>query len=69
MITDCVITCPHCGHAAADQMPPAPCRIDYVCPGCSKRVEPPAGECCVYCAYGSVICPFRQQMRHCCQGD
>ena len=52
-----VITCPHCGTARSEQMPADACVIAYDCTGCSARLRPRAGDCCVFCSFGSVPCP------------
>ena len=32
----------------------------YRCKGCDACLEPKAGDCCVYCSYGTVPCPSVQ---------
>jgi len=59
------ITCPKCGHQAAEEMPTNACQFFYDCKGCGERLRPNAGDCCVFCSYGSVPCP-PVQMRGCC---
>ncbi|CAA6603453.1 conserved hypothetical protein [Rhodospirillaceae bacterium LM-1] len=40
------------------------------CPACGARLKPKAGDCCVYCSYGSVPCPPIQKAgRSCCSGE
>jgi hypothetical protein len=56
-----IITCPHCGHAQAEAMPTAACQFFYDCKGCGVLLRPKAGDCCVFCSYGSVPCPPRQE--------
>ena len=51
------ITCPVCGHSAAETMPTDACRIVYECAGCGALLRPKAGDCCVFCSYGTVPCP------------
>lgn len=60
------ITCPECGHAQTDTMPTNACQWFYDCAGCGKVLEPRAGDCCVYCSYGTVQCPPMQQDWSCC---
>jgi hypothetical protein len=55
------ITCPACGFAAVETMPTDACQILYVCGSCGHRLKPKAGDCCVFCTYGSVPCPPIQQ--------
>jgi len=54
------ITCPHCGHAKAETMPVDACLFFYECIGCGVRLKPKAGDCCVFCSYGSKACPPKQ---------
>jgi hypothetical protein len=56
MILVSVITCPHCGAAAAETMLPDACRFLYDCAGYGRRLRPKPGDCCVFCSYGSVPC-------------
>ena len=51
------LTCPHCGHTERMTMSEDSCRVLYVCPGCDTRLQPKAGDCCVFCSYGDVPCP------------
>ena len=54
------ITCPKCRHRAVEQMRSDACQFFYVCKGCGERLKPLAGDCCVFCSYGSVRCPPKQ---------
>jgi hypothetical protein len=55
-----VLTCPHCGKRSVERMPVDACLHFYDCPGCGKRLAPKAGDCCVFCSYGSTPCPPMQ---------
>ncbi len=75
MILESIITCPHCATAKAEIMPTDACRFFYECTGCGMRLRPKAGDCCVFCSYGSVRCPPMQAERagdataaSCCRG-
>ena len=57
MILESIITCPHCGTATPEAMPEDACRVFYPCAGCGTMLRPKAGDCCVFCSYGSVPCP------------
>jgi hypothetical protein len=57
MTLDSVITCPHCGHQAAETMPTDACQFLYICASCDARLKPKTGDCCVFCSYGSAPCP------------
>ncbi|MGO4551237.1 GDCCVxC domain-containing (seleno)protein [Lysobacter sp. 2RAF19] len=61
------ITCPHCGHSQMETMPTDACQWFYDCTDCGRVLEPKAGDCCVYCSYGTVKCPPIQQERPCCK--
>ncbi len=56
-----VLTCPECGHAATETMPTDACIFFYDCLQCNALLRPKAGDCCVFCSYGSVQCPPIQQ--------
>lgn len=57
LILESIVTCPHCGTARTVAMPTDACQIFYECPGCGAILRPRAGDCCVFCSYGSVPCP------------
>jgi hypothetical protein len=57
------ITCPECGHAATETMPTDACQFFYDCTGCGVVLRPKAGDCCVFCSYGTVACPPIQEAR------
>jgi hypothetical protein len=61
VITESILTCPHCGFTRREQMPRVSCRLSYVCPGCGVELWAGLGDCCVFCTYGSVPCPAVQQ--------
>lgn len=51
------ITCPECGLRRKESMPVDACQFFYECTGCGAVLRPKAGDCCVFCSYGSVKCP------------
>lgn len=57
----CVLTCPECNHQHVEQMPTDACTYFYECTHCHAMLKPKAGDCCVFCSYGSVQCPPKQQ--------
>jgi hypothetical protein len=61
-----IITCPHCGAQATEAMPENACRYLYECASCHANLKPKAGDCCVFCSYGSVACPPIQIGTGCC---
>jgi len=48
-------------------MPTNACQFFYDCAGCGELLRPKAGDCCVFCSYGSVPCPPIQQQKPCCE--
>jgi hypothetical protein len=66
VVTDSVITCPHCGHAKREGMPVDSCLFFYECEQCKALLRPRLGDCCVFCSYGTVPCPPVQRQS---QGD
>ncbi|TAN03611.1 MAG: hypothetical protein EPN36_12040 [Rhodanobacteraceae bacterium] len=65
MVLESVLTCPHCGFAHAATMPVDACLFFHECPHCGALLRPKAGDCCVFCSYGSVPCPPVQQRGVC----
>ena len=57
------LTCPKCGHQAVEAMPTDACQFFYECKGCGAFLKPLAGDCCVFCSFGSVPCPPVQEAR------
>lgn len=53
----CELTCPNCGARHTEAMPGDACIYFYECRGCGAVLRPKAGDCCVFCSYGSVPCP------------
>ena len=66
LVLHSVITCPVCNHTSKETMPVNACRYFYECPSCKTRLQPKEGDCCVFCSYGSVVCPPMQQGNDCC---
>ena len=59
------LTCPQCSFVATEFMPTDACLYFYECTNCHVLLRPKAGDCCVFCSYGSVKCPIIQA-RGCC---
>ena len=57
VILESTITCPSCGTVKAEIMPTDACQFFYDCTGCGELLKPKAGDCFVFCSYGSVPCP------------
>lgn len=69
MILTSILTCPACGHATEEIMPTDACVYFHACAGCGTQLSPKAGDCCVFCSYGSVPCPPVQDASACCGPD
>ena len=41
-------------------MPTDACMFFHACSACGALLRPKAGDCCVFCSYGSVPCPPKQ---------
>lgn len=65
-ILQSTITCPACGYASTETMPVNACQYFYLCPSCQTRLQPKEGDCCVFCSYGTVVCPPMQEGKDCC---
>jgi len=57
VVLDSVLTCPHCGAREKLEMPTDACLYVHECTGCGAPLKPKAGDCCVFCSYGTVPCP------------
>ena len=57
ILTRSVLTCPSCGYRQDLDMPEDACLFFHACAGCETLLRPKAGDCCVFCSYGSVPCP------------
>jgi hypothetical protein len=60
-ILESMLTCPHCGHAKKETMPQDACQFFYECENCKAVLRPNAGDCCVFCSFGSHKCPPMQE--------
>ncbi|WP_371435886.1 GDCCVxC domain-containing (seleno)protein [Polaromonas sp.] len=63
---DSVLTCPQCGHAKQEHMPTDAGQFFYECEQCKTVLRPTAGDCCVFCSYGSVKFPPVQMQQDYC---
>lgn len=60
-------TCPQCGHVKEELMPTDACQWFYECENFKTLLKPKAGDCCVFCSYGTTKCPPMQtQPGSCC---
>lgn len=74
MIEQSTITCPVCGFSKVETMPLDACLYFYECQSCRALLRPKPGDCCVFCSYGSVVCPPKQSPESgdaagCCRSD
>jgi len=60
VVLESTLTCPECGNRKSETMPVDACLWFYECEHCRAVLKPQAGDCCVFCSYGSVRCPPRQ---------
>ncbi|MEE8044372.1 MAG: GDCCVxC domain-containing (seleno)protein [Thermodesulfobacteriota bacterium] len=61
MQLESIIKCPECGFEKKETMPTNSCEFFYECTKCKAMLKPKAGDCCVFCSYGSVKCPPIQE--------
>jgi hypothetical protein len=66
VILTSTLTCPACGYASQESMPTDACAYFHTCAGCGAQLTPKAGDCCVFCSYGSVPCAPVQDAEACC---
>ncbi|WP_170298732.1 GDCCVxC domain-containing (seleno)protein [Massilia eburnea] len=60
VVLESLLTCPACGHAKLETMPVNACQWHYECESCHIVLRPKQGDCCVFCSYGTVVCPPMQ---------
>lgn len=56
-----IIRCPYCGFEKTEAMPTDACVYFYNCTKCGGKIVPKSGDCCVFCSYGTVKCPSKQE--------
>ncbi len=69
IVTESVLTCPACAFRKSETMPAAACQFFYECTNCHTMLRPKAGDCCVFCSYGSVRCRPMQCGEDCCASE
>lgn len=67
-VRESILTCPRCGFAKVETMPTDACLVFYECTHCGVLLRPNAGDCCVFCSFGSVKCPPVQAQQTGCGG-
>ena len=69
IVLESTITCPECGHSKVEVMPTDACQWFYECEQCHAVLRPKAGDCCVFCSYGTNKCqPIQASPTSCCAG-
>jgi hypothetical protein len=66
LVLESRLTCPHCGFQKTEMMPTDACQFFYECENCKTVLRPLAGDCCVFCSFGTVKCPPIQTGVNCC---
>ncbi|NCP48820.1 MAG: hypothetical protein GW850_06440 [Sphingomonadales bacterium] len=61
MLLQSKLKCPECGHEETETMPTDACQFFYDCKGCKTVLRPNAGDCCVFCSFGTIPCPPIQE--------
>ena len=56
-----IITCPSCNFSKKEKIPENSCQFFYECKKCKYIIKPNKGDCCVFCSYGTLKCPYRQE--------
>lgn len=59
------LTCPKCNYKKTETMPIDACSWFYECVNCKAVLKPLAGDCCVFCSFGTVPCPPIQKSGTC----
>ena len=57
VVLESTITCPACRASRTQTMPVNACQVRHTCSACGTELRPLAGDCCVFCSYGTVPCP------------
>lgn len=66
IVTKSIITCPNCHQKKEEDMPINACQHFYTCTNCNFVLKPKQEDCCVFCSYGTNICPPKQLDKNCC---
>lgn len=53
------LTCPHCKHVQAVDIPKDKCLVFHKCEKCDELISVPkeSKNCCVICEYSDKVCP------------
>jgi len=61
VILESIITCPYCKYEKKEIMREDSCAYFYLCTKCHKLLKAKGQDCCVFCSYGNIPCPSKQQ--------
>lgn len=56
-----IVQCPYCHFKVTERMPASQRVMEWECPACHQHVSVTEEACCIFCEYGSVPCPLKQQ--------
>lgn len=51
-----IVTCPKCSKRSRVKIPEDNCLFYYECKKCKHKLEVPASQCCIICAYSNKEC-------------
>ncbi|MBT4888700.1 MAG: hypothetical protein HON65_04010 [Rhodospirillales bacterium] len=54
-----LITCPECNQQTREPIPEDACLYFFECPECKKVIKALPGDCCVFCSYADIPCPYK----------
>ena len=60
IILESVLTCHFCKYEKKEIMKEDSCAYFYECTNCNKILKAQKKDCCVFCSYGSIVCPSKQ---------
>jgi len=70
MITESILTCPHCDHNKSEELYENISPNNFRCEGCQQKVKATINDCCIYCQYGDYPCIQSQIVgSSCCGGE
>lgn len=58
--SESLLKCPKCKIEKLEKMPFGYCTVSYKCTECGEVLSPKHGDCCLYCTYGTELCPTKQ---------
>jgi rubredoxin len=55
------ITCPLCHYKKTETIPMDFCVYLYECTACRAVLKPNSGDCCIFCSFGTIKCPYEER--------